>query len=85
MQAVTVSKRGACGESARRTVGDSGLRVVHMIMNVSSSMAGAQYSIAVAKQQQDNVREQGQQALKLIEAATPSPPPGTGQVVNVVA
>ena len=56
------------------------------LMKVSPSGSGADYGIAVAKKQLDNVREQGQQALKLIEAATPAgPPQGTGQIVNVVA
>jgi hypothetical protein len=57
-----------------------------VLMKVSPSLAGAEYTVAVAKKQQDQVKEQGQQALKLIEAATPaSPPKGTGQLVNVVA
>lgn len=54
-------------------------------MKVSPSDVGANYGVAVAKKQLDNVREQGQQALKLIEAASPAVPQGTGQIVNVVA
>jgi hypothetical protein len=51
-----------------------------------SGSAALQYQVAVERKSQDSVREQGKQALELIQAAAPaSPPAGTGTRVNVVA
>lgn len=58
-------------------------------MNVSSAGSGAnaqlQYAVAVEKKAQDVTREQGQQAVKLIQAAASPPPPGTGTQLNLTA
>lgn len=54
-----------------------------------NASAGASYDVAVARKVQQSTREQGEQALQLIEEATPppaaSPPAGTGGRLNVVA
>lgn len=59
-------------------------------MNVTSAGAGGnaqlQYAVAVEKKAQDATREQGKQAVQLIQAAAPkSPPPGTGGTLDIVA
>lgn len=58
-------------------------------MNVTGqgAPAGATYDIAVAKKQLQSVKEQGQQALQLIEAAAPSKAtaPGVGARLNLTA
>lgn len=58
-------------------------------MNVASAGVAAnmqlQYAVAVEKKAQDVARDQGQQALKLIDAAATKGPEGTGQRLNVVA
>jgi hypothetical protein len=58
-------------------------------MNVTGAGAGAdptlKYAVAVEKKIQDTVREQGQQAIKLIDAATTQGPDGTGKRLNLVA
>lgn len=50
-------------------------------------LAGAAYDMAVAKKALQSTREQGQQALQLIQAATPasSGSSGVGSRLNVVA
>lgn len=59
-------------------------------MNVNSLGAGAitqlQYAVAMERKAQDTVREQGQQALQLIDAASSAKPPeGTGTRLDIVA
>lgn len=57
-------------------------------MNVTGAGADPQlqYAVAVEKKAQQSVREQGQQAVKLIDsAATRKPADGTGTRLNVVA
>ncbi len=56
-------------------------------MNVTGAGADPQlqFAVAVEKKLQQTVREQGQQAVKLIEASTPKAPPGTGTRLDVVA
>jgi len=58
-------------------------------MEIKGNMlAGAAYDMAVAKKSLQSTREQGQQALQLIQAATPSAPSagsGVGTRLNVVA
>lgn len=56
-------------------------------MNVSGAGAAQQlqYSVAVEKKAQQSVREQGQQAVKLIDAAAKPSPDGAGKRLNVVA
>ncbi len=64
---------------------------VPRFMNVSgnnSQLQQLQFAVAVEKKAQATVREQGQQAVQLIEAASPQPAPasnGTGARLNVVA
>jgi hypothetical protein len=65
-------------------------RPFRLAMQISgNASAGASYDVAVAKKVQQSTREQGEQALQLIEEATPapaaSPPAGTGGRLNVVA
>jgi hypothetical protein len=53
-----------------------------------NALAGAQYDVAVAKKQLQSTREQGEQAVQLIQAATASAPnasSGVGSRLNVVA
>ncbi len=52
-----------------------------------SAAAGLNYDVAVAKKALQSTREQGQQALQLIQAATPpaSGSSGVGSRLNVVA
>lgn len=53
-----------------------------------NALAGAQYDVAVAKKVLQSTREQGQQALQLIQAATPpaaSAGDGVGTRLNIVA
>jgi hypothetical protein len=53
---------------------------------ISPGNAAAQYSIAVAEKQLSAQKEQGQQAVQLIQSATPAEPPsGTGKHVNLRA
>ena len=58
-------------------------------MEIKGNMlAGAAYDVAVAKKSLQSTREQGQQALQLIQASTPSAPnasSGVGTRLNVVA
>jgi hypothetical protein len=59
-------------------------------MEIKGNMlAGAAYDMAVAKKALQSTREQGQQALQLIQAATPPAPSasssGVGSRLNVVA
>jgi hypothetical protein len=59
-------------------------------MNVPSPTApaiGAQYDLAVARKILDSEQQQGQQALELIQSASPprNVPDGVGRLVNVVA
>lgn len=57
-------------------------------MEIKGNMlAGAAYDMAVAKKALQSTREQGQQALQLIQAATPAPSgsSGVGSRLNVVA
>jgi len=64
------------------------LPVVQGAMEIKGNMlAGAQYDMAVAKKSLQSTREQGQQALQLIQASTPSPSAssGVGSRLNVVA
>jgi len=53
----------------------------------SAAMIGAQIEVAVGKKALDAQRERGQQALQLIDSATPPPnvAQGVGQRLNVVA
>lgn len=60
-------------------------------MNVSgnsSQLQQLQYSVAVEKKAQASAREQGEQAVQLIEAASSSPAavqPGVGTKLNITA
>jgi hypothetical protein len=56
-------------------------------MNVTGAGADpqAQFAIAVQQKVQQTVREQGQQAVKLIDATASKPPEGTGTRLNVLA
>lgn len=60
-------------------------------MNVSgngSQLQQLQYSVAVEKKAQASAREQGEQAVQLIEAASSSAaraPQGTGTKLNITA
>lgn len=57
-------------------------------MNVTGAGANPQlqYAVAVEKKAQQSAREQGQQAVQLIDSAAKSPPPeGTGKLLNVKA
>ncbi len=50
--------------------------------------AGLAYDVAVAQKLQQSTREQGRQAVQLIQAAMASPPSpaaGVGSLLNVVA
>jgi hypothetical protein len=53
----------------------------------SAAMLGAQIDMAVTKKAMDNTREQGKQALQLIDSASPpaNVSAGVGQRLNVVA
>ncbi len=60
--------------------------------SVSNAVAASQYEVTIAKKQLDSVEQEGQNALALIEAASPPPsgPPanaaaGVGALLNVVA
>ncbi|MFZ5893470.1 MAG: putative motility protein [Myxococcota bacterium] len=57
--------------------------------SVSGAAFADQYAVAVGKKALDSVKQQGQDALKLIQAAAPAAPanvaPGIGQSLNVVA
>jgi len=50
-----------------------------------NSSAGANYDMAVAKKALQSTKEQGKQALQLIQAAMPSPTPGVGGNLNIKA
>ncbi|HTV22545.1 MAG TPA: hypothetical protein VMG12_27845 [Polyangiaceae bacterium] len=52
-----------------------------------NALQGARYDVAVAAKQLQSTREQGQQAVQLIQSATASAPsaPGVGTRLNVVA
>jgi hypothetical protein len=54
-------------------------------VSMSSDQVAAQYQVSVAKKVQDNVRLEGQQSLKLIQAASAprSLPAGVGQNLNI--
>lgn len=52
----------------------------------ANSMQALQYQVAVQKKSQDSVKEQGKQAVQLIEQAAANPPPdGTGKRLNITA
>ena len=48
-------------------------------------MNAAKYDVAIAAKQLQSTREQGQQAVQLIQAATAPSAPGVGGNLNVVA
>jgi hypothetical protein len=50
----------------------------------TASTTRALFSLAVQKKALDTAQDQGKAAVELIEA-TKTPPPGTGQKLNVVA
>jgi hypothetical protein len=58
-------------------------------MDVSGNLtSGLRYDVAVLAKQQQTTREQGKQALQLIQSATapqPALPPGVGGQLNIVA
>lgn len=58
-------------------------------MEISGNASGVAYDVAVAKKAQQSTRQQGEQAVKLIDAATSSKPRApTGDVgtrLNIVA
>jgi hypothetical protein len=58
-------------------------------MQISGNAAASQsYDVAIAQKAQQSTREQGRQALQLIQSATPpaaSATPGVGTRLNVVA
>lgn len=61
-----------------------------MQVSGSSAVTGAAYDVAIASKQLQSTREQGRQALQLIQAATASTPsaassPGVGGNLDVVA
>lgn len=61
-----------------------------MQISGNASAAGMAYDVAVAKKAQQSTREQGQQAVELIQSATDSSSPrpasnGVGTRLNVVA
>jgi hypothetical protein len=59
-----------------------------MEISGSNALAGARYDMAVAKKVLQSTREQGAQALQLIEASSApsgSAPVGVGGQLNVVA
>jgi hypothetical protein len=59
----------------------------HGRMEISSA-GGAAYSVAVATKVQQSVRQQGKDAIKLIDAATMGTsqlPPGVGENLNIKA
>jgi hypothetical protein len=61
---------------------------VQPCMQIGSASAGPSYEVAVAKKVLQSTREQGQQALQLIQAASPpasNPGAGVGGGLNVVA
>jgi hypothetical protein len=65
-------------------------RPFRLAMQISGNAnVGASYDVAVARKVQQSTREQGEQALQLIEEATPppaaSPSAGTGGSLNIVA
>lgn len=64
-------------------------RAVRGGMQISGSMLqAATYDVAVAKKALQSTREQGQQALQLIQSATPAPASassGVGTRLNVTA
>jgi hypothetical protein len=47
-------------------------------------LVGAAYEVAVAKKALANTKEQGEQALALIQAATPAAPAASGSVGTLV-
>lgn len=57
-------------------------------MRVSSNLSSLAYEVAVASKLQATVREQGKQAVELIEAASLAStqlPPGVGESLNIKA
>ena len=50
-----------------------------------NSSVGANYDMAVAKKSLQSTREQGKQALQLIQSAMPAPTPGVGGNLNIKA
>jgi hypothetical protein len=52
-------------------------------MQIQAGSPQLQIQVAVEKKALDNVKEQGKQAVELIQSATP--PPGTGTKLNVKA
>ena len=56
------------------------------IGSLSSANASAQYEVAVDKKQLDSVKQQGQNAVKLIQAAAPaSASADIGKSLNILA
>lgn len=56
-----------------------------VFMNVSANSTQVQYAVAMEKKVQASAREQGEQAVKLIQASSPRLTEGTGTNLNVVA
>jgi hypothetical protein len=88
--------RGSCKIQclARRRLGNRNrakitvcrVSAVQRCMQISgNAAAGLNYDVAVAKKALQSTREQGQQALQLIQAATPPANASVGSRLNVVA
>jgi hypothetical protein len=57
-------------------------------MNIRSADVADAYAIKVMKKQQDQERDQGEQSVRLIEAAAAQPykrPPGPNSTTSVIA